>query len=191
MMRLRLAAPVLVFLAALSVLPGPAFAAPGAPGPPASTPAGSPGKAPNAAQGQGPTGNQGKGPTGNQGKGPPADTRGKGPSPNAGDLGPPAGKGAPGASTPGPSVPPQPSGAPVVSMPDQDQAMAAVRSGAAMPLADLLVRASADFDGDVIDARLILSAGFLIYELKVLSPDKSTVRTLFYYARSGIRIGTD
>jgi hypothetical protein len=156
-------------------------------------------------QGGGPGPGEGAGPGGDHGPaGGPGGAAGAGGPPDA--SGSPGGKGKDAGRGPGkppgqgPGSPPGkgkgngkggPQTAPPIeiTIPDQDAAMAAVRSGAAMPLANLLGLAGSDIDGDVIDARLLRVKNILVYELRVLSPDKSMVRTLYYYARSGMRIG--
>lgn len=52
---------------------------------------------------------------------------------------------------------------------EQDQALRAVRSGAARPLAELLPGIEERYRGQVIDAALRQSKGALVYDLKLIS----------------------
>jgi hypothetical protein len=66
----------------------------------------------------------------------------------------------------------------------QDSALEAVRADRALPLDQIIARAAALTDGQVIDAQLITLRGFLLYELKVLEPTGDVI-DLYFYARSG------
>jgi hypothetical protein len=66
----------------------------------------------------------------------------------------------------------------------QEDALSAVKSKRALPLADILTRARLIAEGDVIDAQLIEVRRILVYEIKVLGK-AGDVRELYFYARSG------
>jgi uncharacterized membrane protein YkoI len=70
---------------------------------------------------------------------------------------------------------------------DSERALEAVRSHRALPLEDIVETATEGHPGKLIDARLITVEDFLLYELKLLEPD-GDVRTVYYYARSGIEV---
>lgn len=71
-----------------------------------------------------------------------------------------------------------------------DGALAAVRSGKALPLEDILLRARLIADGEVIDAQLIAVSDVLLYEIKVLA-GSGDVGKLYFYARSGAPVRTN
>lgn len=71
-----------------------------------------------------------------------------------------------------------------------DGALAAVRSGKALPLEDILLRARLIADGEVIDAQLIAVSDVLLYEIKVLA-GSGDVGKLYFHARSGAPVGTN
>ena len=81
--------------------------------------------------------------------------------------------------------------APTSSSSDQDDALDAVTRGRAIPLEELLARIEGTLGGEIIDARLILVNGTLLYEIKVLSADSQTVSRYYYNARSGRRVRTN
>lgn len=70
---------------------------------------------------------------------------------------------------------------------DQNVALEAVQSGRALPLAEIMALARRETAGDIVDARLISAAGFLLYELTVVGPS-GDVSELYFYARSGDRV---
>ncbi|MBD8065702.1 hypothetical protein IC608_09465 [Devosia sp. PTR5] len=72
----------------------------------------------------------------------------------------------------------------------QDQALAAVQSGHATPLAELANQIETSNNGRVIDAELLSVRGMLVYALKVLSAS-GKLGTQYYYARSGSYIGSE
>ncbi len=72
----------------------------------------------------------------------------------------------------------------------QQAASAAVKSGRALPLEDILLRAKLLTDGDIIDAQLIAVQDVLLYELKVLGK-AGDVSELYFYARSGLPVETN
>lgn len=65
--------------------------------------------------------------------------------------------------------------------------LAVVQSGSAVALETLLADLRARTGGELIDARLIRINGFLVYEIKALSP-QGQVSTEYYYARSGLHV---
>lgn len=67
---------------------------------------------------------------------------------------------------------------------DQERAVEAVNSGAAVPAETVIATAIARQQGDIIDVHLILVRGFLLYELKVLGPD-GEISGMYFYARNG------
>jgi hypothetical protein len=69
----------------------------------------------------------------------------------------------------------------------QQAASAAVRSGRALPLEDILLRARLLTDGDIIDAQLVAVQDVLLYEIKVLGK-AGDVSELYFYARSGLPV---
>lgn len=87
-------------------------------------------------------------------------------------------------------------GQPVTAVPptqevlSQDDALAAVASKRAVPLEEIMAKATELTDGQVIDARLITLRGFLLYELKVLETTGDVI-DLYFYARSGQVVRTD
>lgn len=69
----------------------------------------------------------------------------------------------------------------------QEAALQAVKRGRALPLDEIMLRASLLTDGEIIDAQLIDVRDVLLYELKVL--DKGgKVSQLYMYARSGLPV---
>lgn len=71
---------------------------------------------------------------------------------------------------------------------DQDLALEAVESNRAVPLETITEAIKATDAGEVIDAQLITVNNFLLYEVTVLS-DTGKVSKIYYYARSGLRVG--
>lgn len=71
----------------------------------------------------------------------------------------------------------------ITDQPEED-ALRAVQSGEAVPLARIAEELRKADAGEVIAAQLVQSGEFLLYQLKVLSPN-GRVTTQFYYARSG------
>lgn len=69
----------------------------------------------------------------------------------------------------------------------QEAALQAVRRGRALPLDEIMLRASLITDGDIIDAQLIDVQDVLLYELKVLGKG-GRVSDLYFYARSGLPV---
>jgi uncharacterized membrane protein YkoI len=64
----------------------------------------------------------------------------------------------------------------VAAAQDQDQARAAVQSGAVRPLQDVLVEVRRKVPGEVLDAHLKTNAnGQPVYEIRILSPDGKVV----------------
>lgn len=84
----------------------------------------------------------------------------------------------PAASPPGQNAPPL----------SQDDVLAAVESGRAVPLESLLADVRSRTGGEVIEANLQRVRGFLIYAVTVLTP-AGRVSTEYYYARSGLHVG--
>ena len=70
---------------------------------------------------------------------------------------------------------------------DQDLAVRAVEDLRALPLETIASKVHETTPGEIIDARLITVAGFLLYEVKVLEGERLTVD--YYYARSGNKVG--
>jgi hypothetical protein len=56
-----------------------------------------------------------------------------------------------------------------------------------LPLETISQRVHETNVGEIIDARLLTVNGFLLYEVKVLDGERLDV--LYYYARSGNRVG--
>jgi hypothetical protein len=71
-----------------------------------------------------------------------------------------------------------------------DGALAAVKSGRAVPLEMIMTAARLDGGVEVIDAQLISVRGTLVYELKVIDQD-GDVSERYFYARSGERVKTN
>jgi hypothetical protein len=71
----------------------------------------------------------------------------------------------------------------------QQEALDAVANKKVMPLDKVLVAARLFTDGEIIDANLISVNGFLLYAFKVLA-SSGDVSTIYYYARSGVRVET-
>jgi hypothetical protein len=67
---------------------------------------------------------------------------------------------------------------------DQNIALHAVQSGAALPLDDIIPGARQRWGGRVIDATLIRIKGTLLYRLTMIS-DQGVSRRVYYDARSG------
>jgi hypothetical protein len=67
---------------------------------------------------------------------------------------------------------------------DQNTALDAVKSGAALPLDEIVPRARQRWGGRVIDAALMRIQGTLLYRLTMIS-DQGVSRRVFYDARSG------
>lgn len=66
----------------------------------------------------------------------------------------------------------------------QKAALQAVRSGRALPLEDIMLRAQLLTDGEIIDAQLVSLQDVLLYEIKVLGKS-GAVSELYFLARSG------
>lgn len=69
----------------------------------------------------------------------------------------------------------------------QDDVLAAVEAGSVVSFESLLPDVRARTGGDVIEAKLQRTQGFLIYAVTVLTP-AGKVSTEYYYARSGIHV---
>lgn len=69
---------------------------------------------------------------------------------------------------------------------DQGEALAAVKSGKALPLSRILDIARQDGLGRVINARLVNLRGVVLYELTILD-DGGYRRRAYYFARTGLR----
>jgi uncharacterized membrane protein YkoI len=54
-----------------------------------------------------------------------------------------------------------------------------------LPLRSIVEFAADQYPGEVINARLRETAGMLVYELRILSPDGRRVETVFFDARTG------
>ncbi len=123
-------------------------------------------------------GNPGQGGNGNQGGGPPGGAGGPGAPnvPSSVNLPPPVNPGV-AAQSPGPPV----GGA------SERAALEAVQSGRAVPLETILPDLEARTGGQMIDARLVSLRGFLLYEIKVLTPG-GRVDVRYYYAQSGLPV---
>lgn len=66
----------------------------------------------------------------------------------------------------------------------QKAALQAVRSGRALPLEDIMVRAQLLTDGEIIDAQLVSLQDVLLYELKALGKS-GEVSELYFLAQTG------
>lgn len=66
----------------------------------------------------------------------------------------------------------------------QNAALQAVRSGRALPLEDIMLRAKLLTDGEIIDAQLVSLQEVLLYEIKVLGKS-GDVSELYFFARTG------
>ena len=66
----------------------------------------------------------------------------------------------------------------------QKAALQAVRSGRALPLEDIMLRAKVLTDGEIIDAQLVSLQEVLLYEIKVLGKS-GEVSELYFFARTG------
>jgi hypothetical protein len=66
----------------------------------------------------------------------------------------------------------------------QNAALQAVRSGRALPLEDIMLRARLLTDGEIIDAQLVALQEVLLYEIKVLGKS-GDVSELYFFARTG------
>ena len=66
----------------------------------------------------------------------------------------------------------------------QNAAVQAVRSGRALPLEDIMLRAKLLTDGEIIDAQLVSLQEVLLYEIKVLGKS-GDVSELYFFARTG------
>jgi hypothetical protein len=66
----------------------------------------------------------------------------------------------------------------------QNAALQAVRSGRALPLEDIMLRAQLLTDGEIIDAKLVPLQEVLLYEIKVLGKS-GDVSELYFFARTG------
>lgn len=73
---------------------------------------------------------------------------------------------------------------------DQENALNAVRSNAALPLDRIMQIARQQTDAEIIDAQLISVRGFLLYDLKLLDA-KGDVSHLYFYAKSGRIVRTN
>lgn len=71
---------------------------------------------------------------------------------------------------------------------DQDDALGAVQSGQALPLARITSIAEAKWGGRVIDAELLRARGALLYRLTILS-DSGVSRRVYYQAATGQPVG--
>lgn len=69
----------------------------------------------------------------------------------------------------------------------ESETQAAVQSGSIVALETLLPDLRSRTGGELIDARLVRISGFLVYEVKALSP-QGHVSTEYYYARSGSHV---
>lgn len=69
----------------------------------------------------------------------------------------------------------------------ESETQAAVQSGSIVALETLLPDLRSRTGGELIDARLVRISGFLVYEVKALSP-QGQVSTEYYYARSGSHV---
>ena len=67
---------------------------------------------------------------------------------------------------------------------DQQQALDAVESGKAMPLAEIVAAFTGAGLGEVIDADLVTISGILLYQLRIIDTE-GVVRTIYYDAKSG------
>jgi hypothetical protein len=151
--------------------------------------AGNNGSAGNAGNSGGP--GIGSGSAGNGGQG-------AAPSANAGrpaHAGPPASI-VPNPASPAPGRAPQAAGAqqqpestPVEYL-GQDFAREAVNAGQAVSLISLVPDIQERTSGEIIDAEMLNVRGMLVYAVRVLQPS-GRVTSEFYYARSGIYIGSE
>jgi uncharacterized membrane protein YkoI len=69
----------------------------------------------------------------------------------------------------------------------QEAALTAVRRGRALPLDEIMLRASLIIEGEIIDAQLMEVRNVLLYELKVLGKS-GKVSDVYFYARSGLPV---
>jgi hypothetical protein len=69
----------------------------------------------------------------------------------------------------------------------QNDVLAAVQAGSAVSLETILPDVRTRTGGEVIDAKLQRTQGFLIYAVTVLTP-AGKVTTEYYYARSGVHV---
>lgn len=69
----------------------------------------------------------------------------------------------------------------------QNDVLAAVEAGSAVSLETILPDVRTRTGGDVIDAKLQRTQGFLIYAVTVLTPAGKVI-TEYYYARSGVHV---
>jgi uncharacterized membrane protein YkoI len=67
---------------------------------------------------------------------------------------------------------------------EQDKALQAVRSSAALPLDQIIASARHLTQGQIVDAELTNAAGTLLYRLKVLETT-GEVRAFYFYAQTG------
>jgi hypothetical protein len=134
--------------------------------------------------GNGPGNNNGNGPGSNNGNGPGNDN---GPGNNGNDSPvsppPPAPTSIP--ASPSPSSSPPSASSPTTS--DQDVALKAVEDERALPFEAISKLVHETNPGEIIDARLLSVDGILLYEVKVLNGGELNI--LYYYARSGRRVG--
>lgn len=70
----------------------------------------------------------------------------------------------------------------------ESQVLAAVHSGSAVSLETLLPDVRTRTGGEIINAKLQQTRGFLLYGVTVLTPGGKVV-TEYYYARSGVHVG--
>ena len=80
---------------------------------------------------------------------------------------------------------PEPTAGPELS---ESDALAAVEAGRAVSLSTILPDVRSRTGGEVINAQLQQVRGFLVYAVKVLTPE-GKVTTEYYYARSGLHVG--
>ena len=71
---------------------------------------------------------------------------------------------------------------------DQNIALDAVNSGAALPLDKIEPTAVLEWGGRVIDAKLLSVSGILVYKLTIIS-ETGVSRRVYYDARTGTSIG--
>ena len=134
------------------------------------------------------------------GSGSAAGNSGQGAAPSA-NAGRPTHSGHPASIVPSPASPapgraPQAAGAqqqpentPVEYL-SQDFAREAVNAGQAVSLISLVPDIQARTGGEIIDAEMLNVRGMLVYAVRVLQPS-GRVTSEFYYARSGIYIGSE
>lgn len=70
---------------------------------------------------------------------------------------------------------------------EQEEALRAVRTGQALPLAEILPIAQSTYEGEVIDVHLMRVRSILLYQLTFLAPDGEVFDT-FLYAATGIPV---